>query len=142
MSGDGYRGYVFSRPVLGNRAPQHVQNLVIRDYAARRGLLYKLSATEYAMPGCYLVLEQVLDALDGVQGVILYTLFMLPEDREYRLGIYDRVLGAGRQLHSAVEGFRLEGAEDIGRWESLLVTADICNALGYEEIEPWLTSTS
>ena len=28
----GYRGYIGSRPVLGNRTPQAVQNLVIRDY--------------------------------------------------------------------------------------------------------------
>ena len=56
----GYRGYVFSRPVDSHRVPQHIQNLVIRDYAARRKLHYLLSATEYAMPGCYLILEQVL----------------------------------------------------------------------------------
>src|SRR5882757_7640146 len=56
----GYRGYVFSRSVDNHRVPQHIQNLVIRDYAARRKLHYLLSATEYAMPGCYLILEQVL----------------------------------------------------------------------------------
>ena len=34
----GYRGYVFSRSVDSHRVPQHIQNLVIRDYAARRKL--------------------------------------------------------------------------------------------------------
>ena len=57
----GYRGYIASRPVRGTSTPQHVQNLVIRDYAARSGLDFKLSATEYAMDGCYLMLEAVLD---------------------------------------------------------------------------------
>jgi hypothetical protein len=54
----GYRGYVFSRSVDNHRVPQHIQNLVIRDYAARRKLHYLLSATEYAMPGCYLILDR------------------------------------------------------------------------------------
>ena len=31
----GYRGYIGSRPYFGERAPQHVQNLVIRDYCQR-----------------------------------------------------------------------------------------------------------
>ena len=59
----GYRGYVFSRSVDSHRVPQHIQNLVIRDYAARRKLHYLLSATEYTMPDCYLILEQVLAEL-------------------------------------------------------------------------------
>ena len=74
----GYRGYVFSRSVDSHRVPQHIQNLVIRDYAARRKLHYLLSATEYAMPDCYLILEQVLAELAALDGVILYTMFMLP----------------------------------------------------------------
>ena len=41
----GYRGYITSRPFLGERAPQHIQNLVIRDYAAKHGLDYLLSVT-------------------------------------------------------------------------------------------------
>ena len=41
----GYRGYIGSRPVRGERTPQQVQNLVIRDYAQRNGIAFKLSAT-------------------------------------------------------------------------------------------------
>ena len=36
------RGYIFSRPFMGERVPQHVQNLVIRDYCEKNGLkMYK-----------------------------------------------------------------------------------------------------
>ncbi len=31
----GYRGYIFSRPLLGNRVQQHVQNLAIREYCQK-----------------------------------------------------------------------------------------------------------
>jgi sporadic carbohydrate cluster protein (TIGR04323 family) len=135
----GYRGYVFSRSVGDHRVPQHIQNLVIRDYAARRKLHYLLSATEYAMPGCYLILQQVLDDLAALDGVILYSMFMLPSAPVERDRMYRKLLKAGCRLHSAVEGFVLEDEADIERWENVLRTADICRDLKYQEIERWLT---
>ena len=135
----GYRGYVFSRSVDNHRVPQHIQNLVIRDYAQRRKLHYLLSATEYAMPGCYLILEQVLDELTTLEGVILYSMFMLPSSPGRRVETYRKIIAASRTLHAAVEGFVLQSEVDIERWENVLRTADICKNLQYQEIERWLT---
>ena len=52
---------------------------------------YLLSATEYAMPDCYLILEQVLADLAALDGVILYSMFMLPADTGRRRQIYRRL---------------------------------------------------
>lgn len=134
----GYRGYVFSRPIDNHRVPQHIQNLVIRDYAQRRKLHYLLSGTEYAMADCYLVLEQVLAELPALDGMILYSMFMLPADAARRAEIYRKVLAAGGTLHAAVEGFVLADQADAERWESVLSTAGICRTLEYREIERWL----
>jgi len=135
----GYRGYVFSRSVDNHRVPQHIQNLVIRDYAQRRKLRYLLSATEYAMADCYLILEQVLADLSNLDGIILYSMFMLPSAPGQRSLVYRRLLAAGCHLHAAVEGFVLESESDIERWENVLQTAEICRNLKYQEIERWLT---
>ena len=59
----GFQGYVTSRPFQGQRVPQHVQNLVIRDYCHKKRLQYRLSATEYAMAKSHLILQQVLEDL-------------------------------------------------------------------------------
>jgi len=115
----GYRGYVAARPVLGNRVPQHVQNLVIRDYARRNGLAYKLSGTEYTMPGCYMMLEEILDELPHLEGIIAYTLFMLPRATERRRAVYGRIIDGGKTLHGAVEGLRLANWDDAGRIEDI-----------------------
>ena len=115
----GHRGYIGSRPVQGNRTPQHVQNLVIRDYAARHGLFFKLSATEYVMPGCYMMLEQVLDELPVLEGIIAYSLFMLPRRADRRHAVYRRVLDAEASLHFAVEGLSLVREADIRRMEEI-----------------------
>ena len=48
-----YRGYIFSRTFMEERVPQHVQNLVIRDYCTIKQLDYLLHVTEYgAEPIC------------------------------------------------------------------------------------------
>lgn len=134
----GFRGYIFSRSIDGHRVPQHIQNLVIRDYATRHGLHYLLSAAEYSMQGSHLILEQTLDELCAVDGIIVYSMFVLPAAAARRRSIYKRVLDAGCSLHAAVEGFVLENEGDVERWENVLLTAEICGDIEYQEIERWL----
>ena len=74
-----------------------------------------------------------------LEGVILYSMFMLPAAAGERNRIYRRLLDAGSGLHSAVEGFVLTHETDIERWENVLRTAHICRDLDYQEIERWLT---
>lgn len=115
----GYRGYVFSRPFLGERAPQAVQNLVIRDYANRNNLFFKLSATEYTMPSCYMMLKSTLAELPSLQGIILYSLFLLPPSRGERRSIYKQVLTAGGTLHAALENLVVASDADIAPIEDI-----------------------
>ena len=113
------RGYIFSRPFVGERVPQHVQNLVIRNYCEKHDLHYLLSATEYAMPGCYLVLDQVLNELPQLDGVVMYSLFQLPEDDDARSRIIETVISQKRVLHFAVEGLHVGNRDEIQRIESI-----------------------
>lgn len=117
----GHRGYIASRPVRGQLWPQHVQNLVVRDYAARGGLDYLLSATEYAMDGCYMNLETVLEELDAIEGVIAFSLFMLPKRAERRRQLYQRIFDAGCDLHGALEGMAVRNLEDAARLEDIFL---------------------
>ncbi|MEK0193852.1 MAG: sporadic carbohydrate cluster protein, TIGR04323 family [Oscillatoriales cyanobacterium] len=116
----GYRGYITSRPVRGVSYPHRVQNLVVRDYATRHNLDYKLSATEYAMPGCYMMLYDVLAELPQLEGLILFSLFMLPHKTKSRLEIYDRILGAGCELHAGLEEMVLQDRSDIDDFETMM----------------------
>jgi sporadic carbohydrate cluster protein (TIGR04323 family) len=115
----GYRGYIASRPIRGDRTPQNVQNLVIRDYAQRNKLTYLLSATEFSPAGCHIVLEDVLQELSAIEGLICYSLFMLPQERTARLRVYDRVLASGGELHAALENLKLADENDVARIEDI-----------------------
>ena len=68
------RGYIFSRPFLEERVPQHVQNIIIRDYCSKNNFHYLLSATEYAMPHSDVMLKHILEQLDEIDGIIVATI--------------------------------------------------------------------
>jgi len=128
------RGYVSSRPIGPDRTAQHVQNIVIRDFANKNNLMFKLSATEYQMPGCHLMLNQVMDELDTIDGVILYSMFMLPEDADKRQKMYSRVLETGSSMHGALENISFTVEADIKLWENIYETKQITSGLDYDEI--------
>ena len=113
----GLRGYIFSRPFMGERVPQHVQNLVIRDYCKKQGLQYLLSATEYAMPNSHLILQQVLDELSELDGIIFYSLFLLPEDTTERDRVIQIILKKEKTIYFAVEGLRISNKAEYKRIE-------------------------
>ena len=75
----GYRGYVTSRPFGGLHIPVPVQALVLRDYCARNGYLYKLHANENVFPNSYMVLEGMINELDRYEGLLATSMFMMPK---------------------------------------------------------------
>jgi sporadic carbohydrate cluster protein (TIGR04323 family) len=119
----GYRGYIASQPVRGTSFPQRIQNLVVRDYAARHGLPFLLSATEYAMPGCYMILENVVNELPRIEGMIAFSAFMLPKRPERRADLYERIFSAGAVLHAALENIVVRTPADAATIEDLLQVA-------------------
>ncbi len=115
------RGYIFARPFLGERAPQHVQNIILRDYCTKKGHELLLAATEYAMPDSFMILESVLADLASVDGIVFYSLYQLPTQLAQRKSVYSRVLGAGKSLHFAVEGMSIVNQEDVESVEQCLL---------------------
>jgi sporadic carbohydrate cluster protein (TIGR04323 family) len=117
----GHRGYIGARPLNGSRTPQHVQNIVIREYARRKNLQFLLSAVEHVMPGSYMILEDLLDELPRLNGIICYSIFMLPPDERRRREVYDRLLREGCNLHAAVEEIAIASNDDIQAVEDILL---------------------
>jgi sporadic carbohydrate cluster protein (TIGR04323 family) len=120
MADGAFRGYIVSRPVRGSHFPQRVQNLVVRDYAQRRKLAYRLSVTEYAMPGCTMMFESLLGELPDLDGIVLFSLFVLPAQRDRRLRAYERIIDGGKTLHAALENLVLATRDDISKWEDII----------------------
>ena len=115
----GVRGYIFSRPFMGERVPQHVQNLVIRDYCKKKGIQYLLSATEYAMAGSHLILQQIMDELPQLEGIVFYSLFLLPEQKKERDRVCKVILENKKTSFFAVEGLLMSNKIEHERIETI-----------------------
>jgi len=120
----GYRGYICARMGGGRSAPQHLQQLVMRDYCAKKNLEYLLAATEYCMPGCTMMLDAVMDELDHIEGIVMYSLYLLPESREKRMELYRRLFAKGCSLHMAAEGIVVRSREDARRMEDIFLVKE------------------
>ena len=89
---------------------------------------YLLSAVEYAMSDCFMMLENVLNELPRLSGVICFSIFMLPENNFARRRIFDRIVGNGRSLHGALEDMSITDNDDIARLEDIwLIRKDLSN---------------
>jgi len=124
----GYRGYISARMEMGRSTPQHIQQLVIRDHCQKRGLRFLLSATEYCMPGCTLILDAVLAELHTLEGIVMYSLFQMPTDKAKRLQLYETLFANGCSLHLAAENAVIATPEDAARIEDIWRVADVMRA--------------
>jgi sporadic carbohydrate cluster protein (TIGR04323 family) len=121
----GYQGYISSREFYGERAPQHVQNIVIRSYCQRQGLQYRLSATEHAMRGSFMMLEQLVNEIETIEGLIFFSLFQLPPARAERSRIFQKVLCAKKTIHFAVEELIVESPADARRVHDIIAIKEV-----------------
>ena len=120
--------------------PQRVQNLVVRTCAERHGLSYLLSATEYYMEDCYMMLRSTLDELGEIEGIIFYSTHQLPSDASERKKIYERVLGSKGGLRFALEDLTLFNRSDIELIEDLKACNELsAKALDLDIYQEWLT---
>jgi len=117
---EGYRGYIFTKKIAGNFIPQRVQNLVIKDYCQRNQLFFKLSTTEFNI-GYFKALKKSLKNLKKFdQGIIFYSLFMLPNEKEFRFQIYNKIVQEKKLLHFALEELTIKSKKDIKKVEDIL----------------------
>ena len=114
-----FRGYISSRSFMEERAPQHVQNIIIRDYCNKKNIHYLLSATEYAMENSTLILKQLVNDLHLVDGIVAYSAFQMPEDDTERQNIFGKILSLNKEIHFAVEGLSLHNNDTFHQIESI-----------------------
>ena len=104
---------------MEERVPQHVQNIIIRDYCTKKNIHYLLSATEYAMVNSNLILKQLINDLPYIDGIVAYSLFQMPEDNSERQNIFGKILSLNKEIHFAVEGLSLHNNNTFHQIESI-----------------------
>tara|TARA_E500000178_G_C17029949_1_gene760067 strand:- start:1380 stop:1766 length:387 start_codon:yes stop_codon:yes gene_type:complete len=113
------RGYNFSRSFMEERVPQHIQNIVIKDYCKRKNLNFLMSVTEYSMPDSFFILKDLMNNLTGLYGIVAYSLFQMPEDNKIRIKIFKKILKKKKKFFFASENLKLENKKDLDRLENI-----------------------
>ena len=113
------KGYNFSRSFMGERVPQHVQNIVIKDFCQKNNLHFLLSSTEYAMKNSHYILNQLLKNLKNLHGIVAYSVFQMPYDNKKRAKVFKKILNNKKSLFFACENLVLTSKKDIIRIEKI-----------------------
>ena len=116
----GYRGYIFSREISGNHIPQRVQNLVIKDFTNRKNIFFKLSATEYKMKNSYYILKSLLKDISNLDSVIFYSYEMLPDNKNLRLAILQKLNKKKKKIFFALEELKISNIHELKIIENLI----------------------
>ena len=121
------KGYNFSRSFMGERVPQHVQNIVIKDFCQKNNLHFLLSSTEYAMKNSHYILNQLLKNLKNLHGIVAYSVFQMPYDNKKRAKVFKKILNNKKSLFFACENLVLTSKKDIIRIEKIWSVKKISN---------------
>tara|TARA_B100000579_G_scaffold39530_1_gene27654 strand:- start:985 stop:1368 length:384 start_codon:yes stop_codon:yes gene_type:complete len=113
------RGYNFSRSFMGERVPQHVQNIVIKDYCRNYNLNFLMSVSEYSMDNSFYILNELLDNLKGIYGIVAYSLFQMPSEDQERIKIFKKLLKNKKKIFFACENLKIANQNDIDRIENI-----------------------
>lgn len=84
--------------------PVSVQNLVLRDYCARKGHKLSLADVEFVFGGHHM-LEGMSAYIDQFDGIVAYSMWIFPEDEERRDLVYAAY--EDKEIHFALEGYVL-----------------------------------
>tara|TARA_X000000950_G_scaffold279331_1_gene371930 strand:- start:152 stop:547 length:396 start_codon:yes stop_codon:yes gene_type:complete len=114
-----FRGYITSKPFLGERVPQNVQNLFIRNFCKIKNYEYLLSGTEYSMRNSFHILEELVHNLKKYDGIIAYSVFQLPQKSYYRIKLLNKILKKKKTFLTALENVKIEKNKDIKNVETL-----------------------
>lgn len=113
------RGYIFSRDFMGERCHQSTQNLVIRDYCQKHNYKYLLSGTEYSIKNSFLMLQNLVNEMPIIDGIVAYSLFQMPENSNDRQDFYKTVIDNKGEIHFALENLKITNFSEIDRVEKI-----------------------
>ncbi len=104
---------------MGERVPQHVQNIVLRNYCNQRNYQFFLSASEYTMNNSYIILKKTIDDISNLDGILAYSIFQMPYKDMERLFLFKKILKLNKVIHFAVENLAVKNNETLEKVEIL-----------------------
>ena len=105
--------YVTTKAFGGLVIPPPLQILQIKEYCKSLQFQFSLPYEEFIFDGCYMELYSLLSNLEGVDAIIMNSMFMLPSDIYQRQSIYELCMSSGVELHFILEKKIVRSLQDI-----------------------------
>ena len=104
------RGYIASGEFKGNRAPQHIQNQIVKLYCDSNNLKFVLSRAEYWINGSTSC--QLWAALkEGFKHIVFFSIWQLPSEAAERQDVYTYCIEHMITLHFASERIKSNNSQ-------------------------------
>lgn len=104
---------------MGERVPQHVQNIILRNYCNQRNYQFFLSASEYTMNNSYIILKKTINDISNLDGILAYSIFQMPYEDNERLFLLKKILKLKKVIYFAVENLAVRNNETLEKVEIL-----------------------
>ena len=104
---------------MGERVPQHVQNIVLRNFCDQKNFQFFLSASEYTMSNSFIILKKTIDDISNLDGIIAYSVFQMPYEDDERLSLFKKILKLKKVIYFAVENLTVQNKETLEKVEIL-----------------------
>ncbi len=128
------RGYNFSRPFMGERVPQHVQNIVIKDFCEKNKLNFLLSATEYSMKNSSYILNELINDLNNLYGIVAYSIFQLPESEKKRKEMLQIIIKKKKKIFFACENLKVSNKSEMIKIETIWKIRKTTDNFNYNQL--------
>ena len=121
------KAYTTPRKFGGFQIPITIQSTTLRNYCEKNNLIFHLHVVENQISNTYLVLEALVEKADHYDGIVMCSVSMLPNDREYRRSTVTRILEQGCALHFTFEQIIVSSVDQIAELEELVSLIDLAS---------------
>ena len=77
-----YQGYVQLMEFNTIYLPAPIQNLIMKNFCDQNNVTFKLSVNEHYIKNCYMELFFILKKIKKIDGLIMSSIYMLPQDKK------------------------------------------------------------
>ena len=77
-----YQGYVQLLEFNNIYLPPSIQNLIMKNFCDQNNAIFKLSVNEHYIKNCYMELFFTLKKIKKIDGLIMSSIYMLPQDKK------------------------------------------------------------
>ena len=108
-----FRGYCTHNHFGEYKIPVPAQNIIYRDYCKNNKYQFNLSRNELFFENSDIILNEMLKELDDINGILMCSIFMLPENKKKAELFLKKILENRSEIHFILESIIVKNYSDL-----------------------------